>query len=178
MYNFIVEPKSRYNIRQIAKAVRKCLGIENAIYVNVVALLDILSRIIPKFSYEVVSNNVFPKKVFATTDVNTGKIKIKQSIYNKACDGDGFARFTIAHEIGHFVLLVLLGFELTQTLSGRKPKPFCDPEWQAECFAGEFLMDYDVVKDYSEDELVSNCGVTPKAARCQFKAFRKNAGGN
>jgi hypothetical protein len=26
--------------------------------------------------------------------------------------------------------------------------------------------------------LVSNCGVTPKAARCQYKAFRKNAGGN
>ena len=173
MYNFIVESKSRYGIRYIAKTIRRYLGIENAVYVDVVALLDILSRSIPKFSYEIVANNKLPKKVFATTDVKTGKIRIKQRIFNKACDGDGFARFTIAHEIGHFVTLVLLGFQLTRTFDNNKPKPFNDPEWQADCFAGEFLMSYDVVKNYSEKELVDNCGVTPKAARCQFKAFRK-----
>lgn len=29
-------------------------------------------------------------------------IKIREDIYNKACDGDGFSRSTIAHELFHF----------------------------------------------------------------------------
>lgn len=173
MYNFIVEAKSRESIRYIAKTVRKYLGIEDAYYVDIVALLDILSKNIKAFSYEVVPNNVLPRKVFATTDVISGKVRIKQSIFDKACDGDGFARFTIAHEIGHFVLLGLLGFELTRTFTNEKPKTYNDPEWQADCFAGEFLMGYDVVKNLSEKELVNCCGVSLKAAHCQYKAFRK-----
>lgn len=67
MYNYIVEPLSRFNIRQIVKNFRKLLGIENAWFVDVVALLDILSKKIPDFSYEVVANCTLPKKVFTCT---------------------------------------------------------------------------------------------------------------
>lgn len=67
MYNYIVEPLSRFNIRQIVKSFRKLLGIENAWFVDVVALLDILSKKIPDFSYEVVANCTLPKKVFTCT---------------------------------------------------------------------------------------------------------------
>ena len=120
-----------------------------------------------------VANNTLPKKVFATTDVQTGKIKIKEHIFNKACDGNGFARYCIAHEIGHYILLVLCGFELAKAdINIRNPK-FMNPEWQAECFAGEFLMGYDAVKNYSVDELVLKCGVTKKAATYQYNMFRK-----
>ena len=105
MPEFIVEPKSRNNIRAIASGFRTFLGIENSPYVDVVMLLDVLSKRLKGFSYEIVANNVLSKKIFATTDIHTGHIRIKQKIYDKACDGDGFARFTIAHEIGHFVLL-------------------------------------------------------------------------
>lgn len=44
MYNFIVESKSRDGIRYIVRVVRKYLGIENAAYIDIVALIDILSH--------------------------------------------------------------------------------------------------------------------------------------
>lgn len=44
MHNYIVEPKSRRDIREIANSFRDFLGIGNAIYVDVIALLDILSK--------------------------------------------------------------------------------------------------------------------------------------
>lgn len=173
MHDYIVEPLSRLDIRKIVKAFRKFLGIKYESYVDVTALLDILSKKFKGFSYQVVANNVLPKKVFATTDVNSGKIRIKQKIFDKACDGDGFGRYCIAHEIGHFILLKLCGFELAKAdVNIRTPK-YMDPEWQAECFAGEFLMGYDAVKNYSIDELVSKCVVTKKAATYQYNMFRK-----
>lgn len=173
MHNYIVEPQSRENIRKIVKAFKDVLGIEDAVYVDVVALLDILSKKLLNFSYEVVANNTLPKKVFATTDIKTGKIKIKERIFNKACDGDGFSRLTIAHEIGHFVLLSICGLQLTRASRDIKIKPFMDPEWQADCFAGEFLMGFDVASKFSIKELKDKCGVSEKAARCQYKAFNR-----
>ena len=173
MHSYIAEPLSRFDIRKIVKAFRELLGVKYESYIDVVTLLDILSKKLKNFSYEVVANNTLPKKVFATTDVQTGKIKIKEHIFNKACDGNGFARYCIAHEIGHYILLVLCGFELAKAdINIRNPK-FMNPEWQAECFAGEFLMGYDAVKNYSVDELVLKCGVTKKAATYQYNMFRK-----
>ena len=173
MYSYIVEPLSRFNIRQIVKNFRKLLGIENAWFVDVVALLDILSKKIPDFSYEVVANCTLPKKVFATTDIYSGKIKIKQHIFDKACDGNGFARYCIAHEIGHFILLRLCGFELTKATQDMNIPKFRNPEWQAECFAGELMMGYDVTKHFTVEELKDRCGVSKKAANYQYNMFRK-----
>lgn len=173
MHDFIVEPKSRWDIRKIVNSFRKFLDIQNAEYVDVVMLLDILSKRIKGFSYEIVPNNTFSKKIFGTTDVKTGHIRIKQRIYNAACDGDGFARYTIAHEIGHFILLCVCGLQLAKAAKGARVEKFRDPEWQADCFAGEFLMGYDVVRNYSVKELMNKCVVTEKAARCQYDKFRK-----
>ena len=170
--NFITESMSRINIRNIVREFRKFLNINLDEYIDVVRLLDILSTRFDDFSYEIVPNNFFPKKVFATTDIRTGHIMIKQEIYDKACDGDGFSRFTIAHEIGHFILLYLYGFKLTKSLVNVNKKAYKDPEWQAECFAGEFLMGYDVARNFSVNELKNKCGVSLKAARYQFNKFK------
>lgn len=56
------------------------------------------------------------------------------------------SRFTLAHELGH---AILHGAFLSASLEGRFPqkrykrttlKAYLDPEWQANCFAGAFLM--------------------------------------
>lgn len=173
MYNYIVEPLSRFDIRQIVKAFRNFLGIKYESYIDVTTLLDVLSKKFKDFSYQVVANNTLPKKVFATTDINSGKIRIKQRIFDKACDGNGFARYCIAHEIGHFILLKLCGFELAKADKNIRTPKYMNPEWQADCFAGEFLMGYDAVKNFSINELVLHCGVSELAATYQYNMFRK-----
>ena len=57
MHDYIVEPLSRLNIRQIVKAFRKFLGIKYESYVDVTTLLDVLSKKFKGFSYQVVANN-------------------------------------------------------------------------------------------------------------------------
>ena len=47
------------------------------------------------FNYEVVEDKVLSKKVHADTDIRTGHIRIKESVYEGACNGEGRDRMTI-----------------------------------------------------------------------------------
>ena len=52
--NFIVPPMSRQEIRRDAFLIRKALGIENNLYIDVLKLLEIvLPGIYPEFDYEI-----------------------------------------------------------------------------------------------------------------------------
>lgn len=50
-----------------------------------------------------------------------------------------------------------------------KLKPYEDPEWQADAFAGELLAPSYLVKGLSEYEIQIKCGVSSAAARCQLR---------
>jgi Zn-dependent peptidase ImmA (M78 family) len=50
-------------------------------------------------------------------------------------------------------------------------KAYKDPEWQAKCFAGELLMDYEMTEGMSTLEIVKNCKVTLDAARYRAKKY-------
>ncbi len=71
----------------------------------IVELLDILTEIFKDFSYEIVDDTELPLIMHADTDVRTGHIRIKESVYERACNGEGRDRMTIAHEIGHYFTL-------------------------------------------------------------------------
>lgn len=71
-------------------------------------LLDVLAEVFEDFSYEIVEDDELPLGTHADTDVLTGHIRIKQSVYNNACNGNGRDRMTIAHEIGHFFYSMFL----------------------------------------------------------------------
>lgn len=69
------------------------------------------------------------------------------------------SRFTLAHELGH---AILHGRFLKEALEGRMPqrtykrtdlKPYFDPEWQANRFAGGFLMPAPVLRKCIRDGL-------------------------
>ena len=156
MNNCIAEPTSRNEIRRISRFVRNALGLRDFIKIPVVELLDFLTQMCD-FNYEIVSNNYFPKQIHATTDVRTNTIMIKEFVYNRAIKGDGFSRFTIAHELGHYFMFCFFGYAFTKNTTGKQILSYLDPEWQANCFAGEFLMPYELVKNYSVEELVKKC---------------------
>lgn len=132
-------------------------------------LLDVFTEIFDDFNYEVVEDTVLSKKVHADTDIRTGHIRIKESVYNGACNGEGRDRMTIAHEIGHYFMLCFCGFKLERNFSDRKIPIFRDPEWQAKCFAGELMIPAHLVKGMSKFEITRRCGVSFNAAHEQYK---------
>ena len=50
---------------------------------------------------------------------------------------------------------------------------YCNPEWQANTFAGELMAPYDLVKDMSPDEIARTCGMSKQAAEIQFKEYHR-----
>lgn len=167
MSEYRVEPKSRKDLRFLANQVRNALGLKDILWIPIVRILDVLSEVIEDFNYEIVPDDKLPKNVHGETDIRTGHIKIKESVYNRACDGEGRDRMTIAHEIGHYFTLCFCEFNLQRNYEKTKVPPYCDPEWQAKCFAGEFMVGSHLIDGMSTLEIVEECGVSYDAADYQ-----------
>ena len=168
MSEYIVEAKSRKDLRNLAFILRKHLGLENRLWVPIVELLDVLSEFLEGFSYEIVPDSSLSPGTRAETDIRTGHITIKESVYERACNGEGRDRMTIAHEIGHFFTLCFCGFKLQRNFAKQEVKHFNDPEWQAKCFAGEFLVPYHLTGNMTAADIASACGVSYDAADYQL----------
>lgn len=168
MGEYIVESKSREDLRELALAIREDFGIKNVLWVPIIEMLDVFSELFEGFSYEIVPDTEMPPGVHAETDIVTGHITIRESVYERACDGKGRDRMTIAHEIGHYIMLCYCGFKLQRNYDGREILPYNDPEWQAKCFAGELMMGHNVISGMNLRDIYKSCGVSLKAARYQF----------
>lgn len=173
MSEYIVEAKSRADLRMLTRILRIKLRLDDVLYFPIVELLDVMTELFDDFNYEIVEDNVLPKNIHADTDIRTGHIRIKESVYEGACNGEGRDRMTIAHEIGHYFTLCFCGFKMERNFSGGEIPAFCDPEWQAKCFAGELMVPEHRVKGMNEYEIADQCGVSYDAACVQYKHLSK-----
>lgn len=169
----MVEAKSRTDLRNLAHDLRGRLHLDDVLYFPIVELLDVMTKLFEDFNYEIVDDVVLSEKVHADTDIRTGHIRIKESVYEGACNGEGRDRMTIAHEIGHYFTLCFCGFKLERNFDGGEIPTFRDPEWQAKCFAGELMVPAHLVKGMDEYEIANQCGVSYDAARMQYKHLPK-----
>lgn len=174
-YNLrLAEPKPRKEIEHFARFVRKTMGIKG-LYVDVMNILEV---VIPAededFHIEIYEITASLGSKPAYYDPEKNCIYIREDIYEKAIIGDGFSRFTIAHEIGHYCLISVFGkpdyipLEDIENYSDCKLKSM-DPEWQSNVFAGEFLCCSEVIKGLSKYEIKEKCGVTDIAAEIAWK---------
>ncbi len=62
MSNYMVEAKSRENLRTLARMLRKHLNLDDVLYFPIVELLDVLTEIFDDFNYEIVEDAVLSKK--------------------------------------------------------------------------------------------------------------------
>ena len=168
MSEYIVEPKSRKDLRQLAYFFRKKLGLLNVLYFPIVELLDIMYELFEGYSYEIVPDSFFPPNVHADTEITKKHIRIKESVYIGATMGNGRDRMTIAHEIGHYITLCVCGFSFQRNLKNEEVPVYCMPEWQAKCFAGELMVAYHLTSELSCLEIEEKCGVTISAAMYQY----------
>jgi len=99
-------------------------------------------------------------------------IQLREDVYIAACDGQGRARFTAAHELGHLIL------HSRQPLARIEPhediEPFRASEQQANQFAAELLMPPAfITRSDTPQEIAERHGVSISAATHRIDYLRK-----
>lgn len=168
-----VQGMSRKEIRKIANQFRKGLGLQDVVYFPVVEVFEILQFLYDGLDTEIVEDYELRDR-YAETDIENKVIRVRQSIYDKACEGDGFSRMTIMHEIGHYECLVNQPIKFSRASDDAEIKPYEDPEWQAKCFAGEVMVPMHKTRKMTPKEIQMKCGVSDKAANYQYKVNKKD----
>ncbi|QTG16558.1 ImmA/IrrE family metallo-endopeptidase (plasmid) [Agrobacterium tumefaciens] len=166
--NFVVPPRSWDSIGQVADQFRRNLGLESTPYMPVIDILEkVLDNQLNFVRFEVGDDHDMGGAE-GLTDPNGEFIIIHQDVYEAAVNGDGRARFTVAHEIGH--LFLHTGIPLARASNDGSIKPFRMSEPQANQFAAEFLMPRHLsLRHYSRAELCTVFGVSEEAASNRIK---------
>ncbi len=176
-----VSPMSRAAIRSYAMQIRKLLGYENTDYIHAPKLFDALSILFADkgldFDFRIMpdEHEVFFDKEEAYTDMSTGIIYIKESVMEQACRRS-YKRgaFTLIHELGHYLLHYLQNdVRLTRVAEDVYIPAYCDPEWQADTFASEFLMPYDECIMMKPEEIRKAYHVSRQAAEVRYNKIQE-----
>lgn len=164
-------PLSREQIANIAHMVRKLLGIDDDVYyVNIMKVVEItLKKLIPQFDIIVIPDENM--SAMAVTYPDEDIMIIKESVYNGAVKGNGRDRFTLAHELAHYILHNDVSICFAR--GSEEVKVYENPEWQADVFAGEFLMLRKLIYNENPEYISVKCGVSRKAANYQHKKIRR-----
>lgn len=177
MSDFYAQGVSRQEMRQLAYLIRKKFGYLDVWRVPVELFLDKMRDTFEDFSYDIIPDDEWDNTfAHADTDVLSGTVRIRESIYIGACDGKGRDRMTIAHEIAHYFLICVIGVKLYR-YSGKPIPTYKDPEWQAKCLAGEFMIPFHKLKELNEVpssmRIEMLCGVSSDAAKFQLERFEE-----
>lgn len=159
-----VKGLSRLQIRDYVKLTKKFLGIDGKKRVDVIRLLEVtLFDKVPDFELIICSREELGDEE-GRTFPEQNRMMIREDVYERAIQGSGRDRFTIIHEIAHLFLHdgVVPSFARSEDV-----QTYEDPEWQADCFAGEFLMPLDSLRNLEVGEIVDEFGVSFTAASFQ-----------
>ena len=169
---------STIKIRNLAMLLRKILGLGINDAPSAAKLFEKLFFIFGEhgYDYQIIPDDDQRLGLCeeAKTDITTGKIYVKESVY-KSASTEMFTRaaFTLMHEDGHFLIHRLQGFSLSRVSDKAEIKTYEDPEWQANTFAAEFLMPYEGCKGLTAEEIKEKYKVTISAAKSRFRNINK-----
>ena len=166
----VAEALSREKIREFARYVREISGLKETLYFPIVQFIEWLlgNSDHLDFNYEIVEPQDM-QDMYGATNTETNVMKIRRDVYEGAIKGNPRDRFTLCHELGHYLLHRP---ELMSYARGSVPR-FRDPEWQANTFAGELMAPYDLVKNMSVKEISEKCGMSRQAATIQYNHYHK-----
>lgn len=165
------KPKARNDLKKFSTHLRKHMGIKiDQLYVDVLSILEFILPKKDKTFEFVVPDRWFTNEIRpAFYNPEENRIYIRADIYDKLLKNDGFARFTVMHEICHYFLFKIIGipelvdWEDVMHYSDAKLHSI-DPEWQANVMASLILCNPELIKDMSIFEVCDQCGVSLKAA--------------
>ena len=174
----ITKPKRRSDIERLAAEMRRKLKISDDTYlVDVLRILEFDLRYLFGDGIDYDIPDKWTYEVEAYYDAVKNMIFIRADVYDRAVLGDGRARYTIMHEIAHYILFKTFGKPVSSDIScvvlysDATFHSMC-PEWQAETFAGAFLCKKELVRFMDAKEIERKCCVTSSAAETAFNLAR------
>lgn len=163
------DPLSRKDIRELANTIRKVCGYEKELFFPIVEFVElVLPQINSEFTLDICAKNELGE-CHGLTYPERYTIKIREDVYERATNGVGRDRLTIAHEVFHLLHHRDINISFARVSSKNNIPRYKDPEWQADAFGGELLMKSDLICDLPVEEIVTCCGVSYSAA-----SFQKN----
>jgi uncharacterized protein DUF955 len=170
-----VPAMSRQTIRGFATAVRFAARGPAGTRFDIVDMLEnAMYEIDPGYNLEVAEYDDLGSATHGLTIPSEKTIIIREDIYEGACNGHGRDRFTLAHELGHYLLHHRIGLARRDQVRREQIKPFNSSEWQADAFAGELLIPIEAVRACrTVAGIAAICGVSQDAALTQIKAYRR-----
>lgn len=165
-------PLSRLALRQMAAGTRDILGLSEKPMIQMDELLDFaLLRAMPDFVYAV-EPRILMGDNHGLADPDDSVIVLRADVFEGAVRGKGRDRFTVSHELGHLILHQRENLVLRRGFGS--PSRACHPEWQANTFAAEFLVDARQAKGCkSPGDIVRRFGVSHKTAEIQLDFLGK-----
>lgn len=137
MFDYVCPPKTADELEALASSVRaKFQFIRPPI-----PIIDIL-----EFGYEHTEREIQIEvcqtsemiNIEGATSGEQSVIKLREDVYVRAWEADQRSRFTVAHELGHFLLQK--NTKGLKRVRGRHPIDLESAEWQADYFAAAMLM--------------------------------------
>lgn len=160
---------SREKIRNLTLILRRQCGMQEQLYFPIVQFIEwILGDPNNDFDYEIVPI-LEMEDTYGTTNTASNVMRIREDVYDGVVAGNPRHRFTLCHELGHFLLHQP---EFMSYARGAIPI-YCEPEWQANTFAAELMAPYTLVKNMSVDEIAEQCGMSKTAAKIQYNTYHK-----
>ncbi len=108
----------------------------------------------------------------ALYELSSNTMYIKYSVYEEASNDVGRSRFTLAHELSHYLLLYVLKFGVAET--NTEIKAYENPEWQANYLAGELLAPEDMTLGFSVKDYIEKCLLSEECAIVLWDKRRKD----
>lgn len=163
MGSIAAKPLSRRAIRTVAKIFHKIMNTEG--YFDIIAFLERnMVDLDPEFVLEIVEDDKLPF-AYAQSYPDKHLIQIRESVYYGAISNNGRDRFTLCHELGHYIFH---GSEnISYMRADRKLEAYKSPEWQANTFAGELLVPENIAREKTVSEIVDQCKVSYAVAQIQ-----------
>lgn len=170
--NVVAEPLSRKTIQKITWELRKMAGCDKILYFPIVHFIEwILAN--PNndmaMEFELVDPNKM-KDTYGTTNTGKNTMLIRSDVYERAVRGNPRDRFTLCHELGHYLLHQP---DLISYARGDVPV-YCNPEWQANTFAAELMAPKNMIGGMSIEEIMRQCGMSRQAATIQYNLIHKD----
>lgn len=168
---YAAAPLSRNDIAAAALWLRKRAGLEDVVQFNIVRFIEnVLPSIHPNFQFEIAESYKLQGKYAETIpSYHDGPaiIRVREDVYVNAASGNPRSRFTLTHELGHLLFHTPKHMKLCR-LETNLPA-YMDPEWQANTFAGEFLVMRHLACGMSPFEIADKFHVSYSVAEIQAK---------
>lgn len=172
-YDFRAPPMSWAQVDRVADEFRDNLKMGDVPYFPVVDILEkLMSNFLEETSFEIGSRDDMGNAEGLTCP--RGKfIRFREDVYEDACAGGVRARFTFAHELGHYLLHTDQDQPLARAHPTEELPAFRSAEKQANRFASTLLMPLRHISSEDEEgDLMLRFGVSRPAATFRLDDLR------